>query len=88
MYRVRDTAGATALVAFYLDNGNAEATRLKQFKSGTTLILEQPWAKMFLDGQHGIRLEDSDVAGVTVRTGVPMPICLRIRLKGSAESSV
>jgi hypothetical protein len=75
MYRVRDTAGKLSLLAFYLNNGNKDAARVAKFRTGTTLVIEQPWAKIFADGQHGIRLEDEDVNTVTVRdhshSGVP-----------------
>jgi hypothetical protein len=67
MYRVRDTAGELSLLAFYLNNGNKDAARVAKFRTRTTLVIEQPWAKIFMDGQHGIRLEDEDVNTVTVR---------------------
>jgi hypothetical protein len=66
MFRVKGRAGERCLVAFYLDNDNKDAEQLKKFKVGTVLVIAQPWAKIFMDGQVGIRLEDEDVKDVKV----------------------
>jgi hypothetical protein len=75
MFRVRDTAGDFGLLAFYLNTGNPDAARLGKLKPGMTLVIDRPWAKIFMDGQHGVRLEDEDVADVTVRGVESVQLC-------------
>jgi hypothetical protein len=70
MYRVLDTMGIRVLIAFYLNNRNQAEEHLSAFSTGTTLIVRCPFAKVFLDGQRGIRLEDDDVNNVTASWSV------------------
>lgn len=69
MYRMRDKDGETFLLAFYLDNSANPATvqKLKSYKPGDMMCIENALSHQFMDGQEGVRLEDEELDDVTVR---------------------
>ncbi|KAH8099842.1 hypothetical protein BXZ70DRAFT_222042 [Cristinia sonorae] len=67
MLRVRDKVGKEFLLAFYLDSDQGiPKDMLRHMKPGNTISVMYADAHNFSDGQHGIRLEDSDVERVKV----------------------
>ena len=66
VYHVRDRDGETAIVALYFDDA-AKWTRDKRVKLGTTICVMYAEQKVFMDGQQGIRCEDSEhIQGIII----------------------
>lgn len=56
VYHVRDLEGNTVVVGFYLDD-DSDFDR-KKYKVGNTICVMHAKRKLFLDGSHGIRVEE------------------------------
>ncbi|ORY68941.1 uncharacterized protein BCR38DRAFT_424825 [Pseudomassariella vexata] len=56
----RDRRGHMFVVALYLDEPEDMTRLVPHFKVGNTVALMHPLAHSFLDGSHGVRIEDGD----------------------------
>jgi hypothetical protein len=57
-FHVRDRDGKLSVVSLYLDD--MKLYDPKHWKAGNTICVMYPFQHEFLDGSHGLRLEDGD----------------------------
>lgn len=70
---VKDREGEVSVVAFYPDSYD-DGFDFEQLKRGRTLAIMNPDQHQFLDGSHGVRVEDMD------------DVCVRSMLHSNRQS--